>query len=264
MAYVSWLRSYYLARNAGIAFAILLALAAIVRAAVGMHGFVTVDSSQNVTFDMSQNAIEIDVVLVVALIFGLIFATILAGPLARENAQHLEVVWTKPVSRTAYALEAILACLSGVWAVQIMALIVVLAGGAFFVGPHFSVGSHTAFAAAMAFLGPVAWFAMYLGLTSWLKRGLGAVQGLAWPIALVLPGLTLVGSDPSSAIVFRAFHAVVAALNFVNPMNYVRISSSPDLALLNAQTHEMRIVMLIVLALAYGAVGIWTWNRVEA
>ncbi|HTD32310.1 MAG TPA: hypothetical protein VK665_01515, partial [Candidatus Elarobacter sp.] len=37
---------------------------------------------------------------------GLLVATILGGPLAKENDGHLELAWTKPVSRDLYALAA--------------------------------------------------------------------------------------------------------------------------------------------------------------
>lgn len=263
MAYVSWLRSYYCARNVGIGLAVCLLFAAIVRVSVGIHGFVSVDGSSHVHFSMGQNDIPIDAALAIAMIFGMIIATVLAGPLARENAQHLEVVWTKPVSRTRYALEAILACLCCVWAVQIMVLIVVFAAAMFFVGPHLIAGSHAAFAAATALLGPVAWYAMYLGLTSWMKRGLGAVQGLAWPVALMIPGLSMIAEVPDS-VVLRVIGVVLAVVNFVNPMRYIGIGASKAELVANVPSHEMRIVMLFALALAYGVLGIWQWNRVEA
>lgn len=264
MAYVSWLRSYYCARNAAIVLAVCLLLAAIVRLGMGMHGFVTVDTSGSINFEMGNNAIPIDAVMGIALIVGLIIATLLAGPLARENAQHLEVVWTKPVSRTGYALEAILANLCGVWTVQVMAIIAVVAAGAFFVGPHFIAGSSAAFASAIAFLGPIAWYAMYLAATSSLKRGLGAVQGLAWPAALLLPGLSLIGVYPDSAFPLRAIHYAMAALNFINPLRYLNINGNEHALLFAVPSHEMRLVMLVALIIAYGVVGIWQWNRVEA
>ncbi|HEV2643521.1 MAG TPA: hypothetical protein VGT98_12475, partial [Candidatus Elarobacter sp.] len=39
---------------------------------------------------------------------GFFVATLLAGPLAKENNGHLELAWTKPVSRERYALSAVL------------------------------------------------------------------------------------------------------------------------------------------------------------
>ncbi len=263
MAYVSWLRSYYCARNTAIVLAAGLLLAAIVRLSMGVHGFVAVDNTGNINFEIGKNAIPLDAVMGIALIFGLIFATILAGPLARENAQHLEVVWTKPVSRTRYAFEAILANLCGVWTVQVMAIITVVAAGMFFVGPHFVVGSSMAFTAALALLGPIAWYAMYLAATSSLKRGLGAVQGLAWPAALLLPGLSLIGIFPDSAVPLRVIHFIVAAVNFINPIGYLNINSAKH-SLLSVPSHETRIAMLIVLVVVYFAAGLWQWNRVEA
>lgn len=264
MAYVSWLRSYFCARNTAIALAVLLVLTAIVRIAVGFHGFVTVDASGTTNFHMGENSLPIDAVMAITLIFGLIVATILAGPLARENAQHLEVVWTKPVSRTRYAFEAILANLCGVWAVQVMATIAFCVAAGFFIGPHFQAGPHTAFAAATAFLGPICWYAMYLAATSSLKRGLGAVQGLAWPVALVLPGLSLIGFFADSPSPLRVIHYVIATVNFINPMRYIGLNADKSTLAMLVPSHELRIVMLIALAIAYGAVGIWQWNRVEA
>ena len=264
MAYSSWLRSYFCARNAAIVLAIGVIAVALVRISLGAHGFVTVDTGSHVNFDMGPDDILFDVALNIALVVGFVFATILAGPLARENAQHLEIAWTKPVSRTRYALEAVLANLCSIWVVQILTTIAVMAMASFFIGTHFEVGAHTAQTAALAFFGPIAWYAMYLAATSSLKRGLGAVQGLAWPAAFLLPGLSVIGMFPGSPLALRVIHDTFTALNFLNPMHYVNIVSSREAMLVSEQSFDVRITMLIVLAIVYGAVGILQWNRVEA
>ena len=264
MAYSSWLRSYFCARNTAIVLGIVLIATALVRVSLGANGFVAMDAPHGVTFSMGPTDILLDVALTIALMVGLVVATILAGPLARENSQHLEIAWTKPVSRTRYALEAVLANLCGMWAAQILTVIVAMATAALFIGMPFAVGAHTAQTAALAFFGPIAWYAMYLAVTSSLKRGLGAVQGLAWPAAFLLPGLSVIGMFPGSPLALRVIHYIFTALNFLNPMHYVNIVSSKEALLVSEPSFSLRITMLIVLAIAYGIVGILQWNRVEA
>jgi len=153
-----------------------------------------------------------------ALVGGL--ATVLGLNLAAENDGHLELAWTKPVSREGYAL--------GVFAVDIAAMaaciLLTAAGGGVvydvYVG-HQAIGQGDvpALWSGLAFCGfPLCIYAWITALSASVKRNRGTVAGLFWPLMIALAAL--------EAIRIPAVHAVATALNSVNPIELYFTASS--------------------------------------
>jgi hypothetical protein len=139
------------------------------------------------------------------------FATVLGLNLAAENDGHLEIAWTKPVSREGYVL--------GVFAVDIIAMaacIVFTAVCGFVLVDVFAgyqaveLGSANDMFDALLFCGaPLCIYAWIAAMSASLKRNRGAVAGMFWPIMFVL---ALLPSVPNPAL-----HALSTALDLFNP-----------------------------------------------
>jgi hypothetical protein len=164
--------------------------------------------------DAHEHLPQIDVSMLLAASAALVggFATVLGLNLAAENDGHLEVAWTKPVSREGYAL--------GVFAVDIAAMAacilftVVCAAAVIDVYAGYqilSIGSGDALVKTLAFCGwPLCIYAWIAALSASLKRNRGAVAGLFWPLMAVLGALQFVRVP--------AVHALSSALNLFNPI----------------------------------------------
>jgi len=93
-----------------------------------------------------------------------------------------------------------------------------------------------------------------------LRRGLGAVVGVAWPVAIFLPSVARVHTTSPVA---SAILSVFRALNYLNPIGYMR-----NLFLTGATMPTMAdgfaILMLALLTAVYVALAVAQWQRVEA
>lgn len=195
---------------------------------------------------------------------GLILATILAGTLAREN-DHLELAWTKPVSRERYALMAITIDMGAIVAGFLLTLVVATACIALFTAPVYA-WSHASLATiGFALLGPIAWYAMLTAASASLKRGLGAVIGISWPVAIVVTSLATgpVGTSAIAHVLYATFHF----LNYFNPVGYLshlsaHVSDPGDIFV--ASSPVTGLLMLLLLTIVYVAAAVVQWRRVEA
>jgi len=163
-----------------------------------------------------SDAPAFQIVLWAAALVCAITGSILGSSLARERS-HLDLVWTKPTSRTRYA--------GGVLLVDVGYLLITFAGALAFGYLIASVleGRPVAVAVAQAIISknlgfllfPLAWF----GLTQALSAGVasqmacGWLTGISWPVA---GGLSVVSTWKLAA----PFHAVLSFLNLVNPIGY--------------------------------------------
>lgn len=163
--------------------------------------------------------IDVSVLLVssAALVGGL--ATVLGLNLAAENEGHLEVAWTKPVSREGYAL--------GVFAVDIGAMVVCIALTLLCQILVFDVyARHQAVTfdrgelfSSLAYCGlPLCVYAWVTALSASLKRNRGAVAGLFWPVMIAVIALRFL-PVPAAA-------SVASALSFVDPLAIYTTNSS--------------------------------------
>ena len=200
-----------------------------------------------------------------AAFFASIVATVLGSTLAQENDGHLELALTKRYSRGEYA--------TAVMAVDVAAIGVAIVVGLLFVVLHILIfhrttnvlvaGPDPVFNALRYILFPIAWYAIIVALSARL-RGAGIVQGLIWPVAIVL----LAAREVPSFGMWRAWHDVLAAINVVNPLAYIAYHrGTPTGTALFAGAGVMPEVSTIALAaliiVAYIGATL-QWRRVEA
>ncbi len=196
-----------------------------------------------------------------ALVVGGIMATVFGTTLARENDGHLELAWTKPHSRTEYSTAAMLVNAAGIMFCVFMAFAALL-WTLYTPGMRELVTWNLTPSAANDLLRfalfPLAWYAVIVALSARLRGG-GLVQGLIWPVAMVLLALHQIPFPP-------VWHDLFGVLNIVNPLSYVEFKDNSfsivAATVLNPATYS-------VVALAAFAVGGWAfatmqWRRLEA
>jgi len=196
--------------------------------------------------------------LVVAGIAASILATILGTSLAAENCAHLEIAWTLPASRIAYAARVLWV---DVLAIVALFAFIVLAGLAVIYAHGF--GRYLVFdpdsgAEVLRFAAyPLAWFGIAQALTASMRAKAPAYAGLAWPVALAL---LILYEVPLSA----PLHAMLRTINLVNPLVYASFASgtvTPDLLMLNAAIAAEALAGLAILGIA---LALAQWQRLQA
>jgi hypothetical protein len=250
MVYVEWLRVRGTLKWTTIVLGILFVIACVARVTIPAHNHM--EGSHEMAFGYFT-------------IFGgvvaMIVATILGAPFARENDGHLEVALTKPVDRTQLALMTV-----GVDAAGIVAALAI--------GTLFGIGLHTIFfppwitfhfvdaiAIVSGIVTPLAWYAMLAAATSSLRRGYGAILGIAWPVAGIVAGLSLV--DPNGSSLAALIHGTFWTLSRIDPLVYIQFEAS-DMKIGPDTTWLPQLTMLAILAAGYGIAAVAQWRRVEA
>ncbi|HEU5479356.1 MAG TPA: ABC transporter permease [Candidatus Tumulicola sp.] len=202
----------------------------------------------------------------IATFIALIVATVLGAPFARENDGHLEIALTKPIDRSALALQTIGVDLLGIlaaWAVAVIALVV---GHSIFEAPHFIFRPVDATIVVLGLVGVTAWYAMLCAATASMRRAFGVVLGLSWPVSalvVLFARLPLQGSALGQVV-----HAIATPFAWINPFFYlhfgpaVTVDGQPKGSLAVDPLHELP--ALAILALIYLALAVWQWRRVEA
>ena len=224
--------------------------------------------SVHVIADYDMNAqIGIGVLFGIACIVALITATMLGGALAKENESHLELAWTKPVSRYRLALASIAVDIAAIVASQVVTVALILLVMLMFITPQVFVNSMTPAAIGLALIGPIAWYACLTAFSASLKRGLGLVVGLGWLAAVMVPGVAA-GSAHSSMPLIQAIHAVFQAVAYIDPIAYLSFHASASNSGLAFHTYigsiELSALLLLLLTVAYVAAAMLQWRRVEA
>jgi hypothetical protein len=250
MAYVEWLRVRGTLKWTTIVLGILFVLAAVARVTLPTHGHM--EGNHEMSFGYF---------VVFGAVVALIVATMLGAPFARENDGHLEVALTKPVDRISLALMTI-----GVDAVGIIAALAV--------GTLFGIGLHTIFfppwitfhfvdliMIVSGLIAPLSWYAMLAAATSSLRRGYGAILGIAWPVAAIVAGLSLI--DPNDNALAALIHTVFWTVSRIDPLVYMNFEAV-DMKMGADPTWLLRLTMLAVLAAGYGVAAVAQWRRVEA
>jgi ABC-type transport system involved in multi-copper enzyme maturation permease subunit len=195
---------------------------------------------------------------------GLLIATILGGPLAKENDGHLELAWTKPVSRELYALAGFGADAVAIVASQLLTIVTILIATAVWAIPHVRFEDEAAGRIAVALLAPLAWYAFLTTISASLKRGPGTAIGVAWVIAIIVPAIgSAVATHAAGEPVLEALHAVLATLTYLDPIAYIWFQGNEDLVRF-AGTASSGAVWVAGLAVAYAVLAIAQWRRVEA
>ena len=209
--------------------------------------------------------IPLTILLQIAFCVAAIVATLLGLALSRENDGHLELAWTKPASRDAYAFACIAMDVAGILATALATLVTVVLvltiyGGAGYivVGP-LVVGSHTFTTALFGTFFALSFYGIVLAATSSLRRG-GLVLSILWPAALILP--TLVG------VRWMNLGLIARALNTINPVAYfVAFATSPEATQLFTfapNGEAIQILAVAVLFIAGITLSLAQWRRLEA
>jgi hypothetical protein len=196
-------------------------------------------------------------------IVALIVATMLAAPFAREMDGHLEIALTKPVSRVRYALGSIGVDVVGIVAASLVTVLAFYVCQLLFQSPRIDFSGVNERAIAMGIVMPLAWYAMLCAATTWLNRGFGAVLGFAWPVAIVVGILAAI--RPNN-VVGLFVHDVAWVLSRLDPLSYVSFAGPGEHGLMSysGSTFGLRLSIQLLLFVAYGALAIWKWRRVEA
>jgi hypothetical protein len=191
-----------------------------------------------------------------------IFASIFGSSLAIENDGHLEIAWTRPISRTRHALGKLLIDIGAI--VAVFAL--VYATGwlvAALLGDHpvsVSLDGQSLLKLARFLAFPLAWFGMTQALTAGIKGSwYGAIVGPLWPVC---QGLFAIGLLPLSA----AWHKVWQIANIPNPIAYFPFWAFDETFHVYAFGYGVVIDALALAAIACTGVIVATlrWRRLEA
>lgn len=194
---------------------------------------------------------------------GMIVASLLGGTLSKENDGHLELAWTKPVSREAYALYAAGIDAAAIVLSQLLTIAATLAAAMLFLVPRFSYGSAMWIEIVMALAGPIAWYACVTAFSASLKRGPGVVIGLGWVAAFIVPGIAQGLQSVAQVNAIGAwFYAIFKGLSYIDPIAYLSVNNGSFGNFLLRPAGSA--AALCILCIVYIAVALVQWRRVEA
>jgi hypothetical protein len=197
----------------------------------------------------------------VADLVALIVATILAAPFAREIDGHLEIALTRPCSRLRFALGSVGVDVVGILASSLLTIVALYLCQLLFETWRLDFTGENALTIVMGVALPIAWYAMLCAATTWLSRSYGAVLGFAWPVVLLISGLTQV--EPNNAVA-AVVHDVAWGLSRLIPLSYVHLAGTHGVDTYAGLSFEWRLSAEILFFVVYGAIAIWQWQRVEA
>jgi cytochrome b len=210
---------------------------------------------------VSYASFDIAALLWFAIPLGLFAATLLAGPLSKENNGHLELAWTKPVSRERYAVSAMLVDVTAVAVAQIAAAVTLMLAWCFWDVPKFSFDAVVPSRVLFALVAPVAWYACLTAFSTSLKRGPGAVLGIGWVVAVLCPSIAGATRN-SSTPVGRSLHAIFHTVSYFDPITFIwfPVDGAPTDP---ARATAVALLALAVLAILYLGAAVLQWRRVE-
>jgi hypothetical protein len=201
---------------------------------------------------------------VFSVIMGLFAATCLAAPLAKENDGHLELSWTKPVSREAYAGATFLIDLAAIWIAQLACIAVGLVVMLMWFVPSISLGTGGWALIALSLIVPFAWYACLTAFSASVKRGPGMVIGMGWFAALIVPSVMGATAGIDSPF-WQLVHAIAKGLSYLDPIVYFPSfgrGGGMHGNLFNSLATA--VPALAILTVVYIAVAVLQWRRVEA
>ncbi len=169
-------------------------------------------------FNITPHRVELEGIIAVCGFSAAIAATIWGTSLARENNGHLELTWTKPVSRLHYAAVVMAVDFLGILAAMGVTFLIFGVIPLAFYGKlaKLAAGPDLALFCALAVGFPLAWFGIAQALTASLRGRGGLVAGLAWPVAIFLSAITQVELPQS-------LHRVFAAISVINPLTFFHV-----------------------------------------
>ncbi|HET7813710.1 MAG TPA: hypothetical protein VFL13_05005 [Candidatus Baltobacteraceae bacterium] len=217
-------------------------------------------------FHAADMRFEIGVVFLVTIPIALIVATMLGGVLAKENDGHLDIAWTRPFSREQYALAAFGIDAAAIVLSSLMTVAALLICSLFFLVPSFKATPDSLWQIAIAFVGPIAWYALLTAASASLKRGPGLVCGLGWVVGVIVPAVAGILEGPAKLnSIANAFYRIFDTLVYVDPIAYFSFSYHNG-AMHTATGLSMAACLAVLAGLAVGylALSMAQWRRVEA
>jgi hypothetical protein len=207
----------------------------------------------------------------IAALLTAIVGSILGSSLAVENCEHLELAWTKPISRTAYAAGLFLVDLICLAIVFVTTFVLAYVMVSLYVGGpiHIPLDQDTAWKMARFMLFPVAWFGLGQALTSGSSGKIaGLVTGLMWPAFEFLSVLAAPRTVHAVQPLGSVWHTILSVLNLANPIGYFPFWEFDDRssALREAFGYGLTIDTLALAAIAVlgVAIAMARWRRLEA
>ena len=199
------------------------------------------------------------ILLAVAAFVAAIFATVVGTGLAAENCGHLEIAWTRPASRTAYAGRLMLVDILGIAAIFCFTLGVSLALLYAKGWQHYlSIDRDMPMLLARFVAYPLAWFGLVAALTASVRTRAGAIAGFSWVGAAFLLIMLTLNLPP-------AIHTVVKALNYLNPLLYGSYSTQAEAGRhVLSMTPALAVGGLLGIAIVGIAASLAQWRRLEA
>ncbi|MGA8534882.1 MAG: hypothetical protein WB615_12310 [Candidatus Tumulicola sp.] len=212
---------------------------------------------------IDTNGIPLATFAIVGLVVALVFATLVGSPFARENDGHLEIALTKPVGRTALGIATIAVDAAGIVTVFAIGVAFAFLCTALFELPRVTFDTSDVFATLLGIVAPLSWYALLNVATASMKRGYGTVIGFAWPVALLIVGISRI--PPHENMVLLAVTKVFRGLAVLDPVSYMHVSMPVEVAgrLVVGRSTEFNVLALALLAVLYGALAVFQWRRVE-
>jgi hypothetical protein len=204
--------------------------------------------------------LELDTLFEMTLPLGLLVATLLAGPLSKENNGHLEVAWTKPVSREQYGFAVVLVDVLTLIVAQAVTALALVAAASFWGFPKLGFQTSETLTVVTALAGPIAWYAWLTALSASLKRGPGIALGIGWVVAIVVPWIAA-GTHDASTPVGRSVHAIFDAASYLIPLSYIwgKVEVNDP-----ARALAIGLAALVALSAVSFALAVAQWRRLEA
>jgi hypothetical protein len=235
-----------------------------VKVSIGsIQAFESRHGSMTTTVIDTNGAVPMIYYMLFADIVGLIIATILAAPLAREVDGHLEIALTKPCSRIRFAVGAMGVDCVGILAASVMTVIAFYVCQLLFESARLDFSGINSRAIAMGIACPLAWYAMLVAATTWLRRAWIGVLVASIPVAIVIGLLTLV--HPYNVIATFVRDAALVLSRF-DPLTYVSFAMIQENGTFAYASNDfgLRLGAQAMFFVVYGAIAIWQWQRVEA
>lgn len=244
---------------------VILVVLILVNLAVGGGGHPAVvqvqvnNSPQVATAPADHNdLLPLSLLFAIAGVVATIFAGAYGGSLAAENNGHLDVAWTKPASRSRYALTLFSVDLLGSFAAFALSLatsLVILAIGRYF---HYLYVDQDAWRNLARFgLLPFAFFGLWQAITAKLRGQAGNVIGLSVVVSVILLAF---GASPLGG----AWHAIFKFLNFFNPMAYATYSSGASGIVNPFAGWQLNVAALVAIGVLGIMAALAQWRTVEA
>jgi hypothetical protein len=203
---------------------------------------------------------------------GLIMATILGGVLGKENRNHLELAWTKPVSRDVMALGMFGVDIAALAASMAFTLLLEILGIALYEMPRIYADPAAIAGTFMVFFGVLAFYTLFNAASASIRGG-GGTKALVWLAAIFVPSLSNAALVP--VLIFVIIGNIFGGLAMFDPLAYFGSIShhastgsgvAPGVfgsAIVNAPAPE-RAIAVLILMLLFAALSLWQWRRLEA